>query len=300
MQMHDLNNTQLILLALLVSFVTSIATGIVTVTLLDQAPPAVTQTINRVVERTVEVVVPSKNQPPITQTIVVKEEEFITKAAEKNASNIVEIGRLKKRSRIGGIGRPPTEEYELELLGTAFALNKTFIASQYKVISDTEGLVIRTTQNHIYRAEVVLQDFTHNIMLFKVGEQIKSAEGLEVNAADAYAFAETPFAEMSRVQIGQTAIALGVGNGVVLSLGVISQVQTKGGTIAEDGTRTPKELVSIHTTIEANKRYAGGPLININGEILGINIIADSNEFVTVPIHLVKDAMVEAAQKKAE
>ena len=122
--MHNLNNTQLILLALLVSFVTSIATGIVTVTLLDQAPPAVTQTINRVVERTIEVVAPPKNPPaPLTQTVVVKEEEFITQAAEKNAPNVVEIGRLEKRSRVGGIGRPPTEEFALEFLGTAFALN---------------------------------------------------------------------------------------------------------------------------------------------------------------------------------
>ncbi len=56
--MEDLNKTQLVLLTLLVSFVTSIATGIITVSLLEEAPSNVTQTINRVVERTVEKVVP--------------------------------------------------------------------------------------------------------------------------------------------------------------------------------------------------------------------------------------------------
>ena len=90
MELEELNKTQIVLLTLLVSFVTSIATGIVTVTLLDQAPPAVTQTINRIVERTVERVVPASPSGPsvITTvketTIVVKEEDLITESIDRN------------------------------------------------------------------------------------------------------------------------------------------------------------------------------------------------------------------------
>ena len=63
MDIKDLNKFQLLLLAVLLSFVTSIATGITTVTLMQQAPPSVTTPITQVVRETVEKIVPAdKNQ----------------------------------------------------------------------------------------------------------------------------------------------------------------------------------------------------------------------------------------------
>lgn len=95
MEIEELTKSQIILLVLLVSFVTSIATGIVTVSLLAQAPPAITQTVNRVIERTVETVVPSENQTAsvITKetTVVVKEDDLITKSISDSFGKIARI-----------------------------------------------------------------------------------------------------------------------------------------------------------------------------------------------------------------
>ncbi|MEK7169964.1 MAG: hypothetical protein AAB767_01620, partial [Patescibacteria group bacterium] len=96
--MESLNKQQLILLALLVSFVTSLATGIVTVSLMDQAPPGVTQTINRVVEKTIERVVqePTKQAVAVVtkETVVVKADDAIIGAIEKNTGSIVRIKEI--------------------------------------------------------------------------------------------------------------------------------------------------------------------------------------------------------------
>mgnify|MGYP000753322008 CR=1 FL=1 len=59
MDIKDLNKSQLILLAILLSFVTSIATGITTVTLMQQAPASITIPINRVIRETVENISPA-------------------------------------------------------------------------------------------------------------------------------------------------------------------------------------------------------------------------------------------------
>ena len=67
MNIEELNKTQIILLTLLISFITSIATGIVTVSLMNQAPKVVTDTVHKVIEKTVERVVPGEQKATIIE-----------------------------------------------------------------------------------------------------------------------------------------------------------------------------------------------------------------------------------------
>ncbi len=56
MDIEELSKAQLLLLTVMVNFVVSIATGVLTVSLLDQAPIQVSQGVDRVVERTIQTI----------------------------------------------------------------------------------------------------------------------------------------------------------------------------------------------------------------------------------------------------
>src|SRR3989344_2251783 len=86
MDVKDLNKTQLILLAVLLSFVTSIATGITTVTLMQQAPASFTAPVNNVIRQTIEKIQQVEGKTTV-QTVVVKEEDLVVDAIAKNKSS---------------------------------------------------------------------------------------------------------------------------------------------------------------------------------------------------------------------
>lgn len=91
MNIEDLSKTQLLLLTILVNFVTAIATAVMTVSLLDQAPPTVTQTVNRIVERTVESAAEAPIPGIVTKetTVIVKEEDLLSAAIRADGSRRV-------------------------------------------------------------------------------------------------------------------------------------------------------------------------------------------------------------------
>ncbi|MEN9561589.1 MAG: hypothetical protein RIQ56_862 [Candidatus Parcubacteria bacterium] len=98
MDIENLNKSQIIMLTLLVSFMTSIATGIVTVSLMEQAPPTITQTVSKVIEHTVEKVVPDQAAAAavavpqtIEKTVYVKESDTTAKAVETVSPSIIRL-----------------------------------------------------------------------------------------------------------------------------------------------------------------------------------------------------------------
>ena len=285
MDLKDLNKQQLILLALLVSFITSIATGIVTVTLMDQAPPGVTQTINRVVEKTVQVVTPQgTKKETVIETVIVKEEDYIVEAAEKNSANVVRLGTVSQSDAIHFGG------FELKSTGEAVGTFKPLGGSALVISSDglavTDKEWINTDKTHAVQtssgmsAEVKVLGMGDRLALLQIATSTVPQTGTSTPALPK--FISPKLSESQGIKIGQTTVALGLGNNLSLLLGVISRIDTVDTPQGEG--KPPKSVVdAFRTTMTLPLVYSGGPLLNTRGEIVGINIIKNDGEQFTVP-----------------
>jgi len=216
MDLEKLNKTQIILLVLLVSFVTSIATGIVTVTLMDQAPPAITHTINRVVEHTVEKVVPVKTQGATTvKTVIVKEESLVADAVQKNSGNVVEI--FIHKDEVLSANKEDTEEKEL-LLGEFVALSfmvssDGMMIADSALISNKGSYAAKMSDGTLRKISLLTQDEEKGVAILAIDKDIEDATG----------FSAPPLADSDSVKLGQSVISINKKKDIVVSTGIVSR-----------------------------------------------------------------------------
>lgn len=149
MDIKDLNKSQLILLAVLLSFVTSIATGITTVTLMEQAPNSVTVPINRIVRETVEKIVPTQTPAPTNNTGSLSEDDKKLledlKAIKPLTMTLVLKGETTDKDKVLGTGLflgenkvviasliPPPSENEVYAIKSVLGEQKVIKVTQQK------------------------------------------------------------------------------------------------------------------------------------------------------------------------
>lgn len=147
MDIKDLNKSQLILLAVLLSFVTSIVTGITTVTLMQQAPASFTVPITRVVRETVEKIVPVKTADN-------------TQALSEEQKKLLEDLKAIKPLTVTLLLKGETED---KILGTGLFLgnNKVVIASIIAEPKEGEVYIVKSVLGEQKVAKVTIEkDFT--------------------------------------------------------------------------------------------------------------------------------------------
>src|SRR3989339_551791 len=159
--MEDLNKNQIILLVLLISFVTSIATGIMTTALLQEAPIEVTRNINRIVEKTIETVTTPTNittpgQKEVT-TVVVKEEDLIMSSIDKNVKSIV---RITEKDSVTGV---------VNFFGLGLVINKEgFIVADRKMMTVGNTYSVKMSDDTEFSLAPQNLDKQTNFAMFKV------------------------------------------------------------------------------------------------------------------------------------
>ncbi len=249
MNLDQLNKNQIVLLTLLISFITSIATGIVTVTLVDQAPVGVTQTINRVVEHTIERVVPTDTKPKTVPTpVIVTEENLIVKVINDGLPSVARV--------------LVTADGQTSVAGLGFVVGDNgLVATLANLVPDHNKTYSLAFDNSLtLPASVVLTEPSGTLALLKLTDDgLKRAKDSKLTLT-ALKLSSTDSA------VGQTVVSLGsiAGDSNAVSVGIISSL------IKPTGDKADTDPIILHTNA-ATTDNLGAPLMNINGEVIGVS-----------------------------
>ncbi|MGB9898244.1 S1C family serine protease, partial [Thermanaerothrix sp.] len=155
-----------------------------------------------------------------------------------------------------------TTDGEIESLGSGFVYDREgHIVTNYHVVEGASGLEVFFPSGLKVRAKVIGQDLDSDLAVIKVD-------------VPADALVPLPLGDSDQVRVGQTAIAIGNPFGLTgtMTVGIVS---AKGRTLeslrqAESGTFFSAGDV-IQTDASINPGNSGGPLLNLAGEVIGVN-----------------------------
>jgi S1-C subfamily serine protease len=256
--MEHLTKQQIVLLTLLVSFMTSIATGIVTVSLINQAPAGTTNTVERIIQDTVASALPSSNLAAVGQPGS-SSGGSLTTSIDTISKSIVKVGEYAGDTPVSGLG------VVVNARGTVMT-DKSVIAGL-----NNDGITYPNGKS--YRA-VVIQLQTNGDLVFL---------DPVVSASNATSTIFVPASIGTFPKLGEAVASLGGSNADTLGVGVVDQIITAG------ASSTP---TAISTTIDSSKVLTGSPLFDLSGAVIGIQTSSLSSKSGTefYPITPVKSA----------
>jgi len=155
--------------------------------------------------------------------------------------------------------------------GTGFIVSEDgMILTNKHVVLDTEAeYSVLTNDGKNYPAKVLARDPVQDLAVIKIDQE------KAVNSQGNFSLTKFPFVKLGdsdTLQIGQTVIAIGNALGEfrnTVSVGVVSglgrSITASGGGLSE----TIEDVIQTDAAI--NQGNSGGPLLNLRGEVIGIN-----------------------------
>lgn len=195
-------------------------------------------------------------------------------------------------------GNAETREYEVPASGSGVILAKTddelLILTNNHVVEDTEELTITFVDGESVDANLKGNDSSLDIAVIAV-----PLENIPESTLDAIEVAK--FHDEEDLKVGQGVIAIGnaLGYGQTVTVGYISAL---GREINAEGT-VYSDLIQTDAAI--NPGNSGGALINMDGEVIGINVAKLSNTQVegfgySIPIYKVMEAIENLSTAKTK
>ncbi len=166
--------------------------------------------------------------------------------------------------------------------GTGFFVSSDglIVTNKHVVNIDKADFTVLTNDGAKHPAKVLAKDPFNDLALVKI---------------EGYNFPVLPLGNSDALQIGQTVIAIGNALGEfsnTVSRGVVSGLSRS--IVAQAGTSSEKLEKLIQTDAAINPGNSGGPLLNLRGEVIGINTaIAQGAQSVgfAIPVNSIKKAI---------
>jgi Do/DeqQ family serine protease len=166
-------------------------------------------------------------------------------------------------------------------LGSGFLISRDgYIVTNDHVVRDAESIQVKLSNDKVYDAKVVGGDHKTDIAVIKI------------NAADLPA---AVLGDSDKLEVGQWAIAIGNPFGLdrTMTVGVISATGR-----SNMGIETYENFIQTDASI--NPGNSGGPLLNVYGEVIGINtaiVAAGQGIGFAIPISMAKPILAQLIQK---
>ena len=297
--MENLTRAQLILLVLLVSFITSLVTGIVTVSLVSQNPASPVQTIQRVIERSVGASTPIIENLPATQ------EELIIKLVKNVSPAAVSVVATKDIPVIEQYFINPFEgdEFFQQFLPPDFLVPQfRQKGTEKRQISAGTGFFVSGDGMLVTNKHVVEDREAEYSVIMNDGKKLSAkvlardpVQDIAILKVEGEKFTFVPLGNSDKLEVGQTVVAIGNALGEfqnTVSVGVISGLRR---TIVAGGSASGPETLQqvIQTDAAINPGNSGGPLLDLSGRAIGINTAmarGAENVGFALPINVVRKA----------
>jgi serine protease Do len=205
--------------------------------------------------------------------------DFMNGLAERLKPALVQV-RVRRTVEAQSDSSEPGTPEERRTSGSGFLIREDgYLVTNAHVVSDAEQIQVKLADGRRFAGRLIGQDDRVDLALVKI-----EATGLPVAA----------LGDSNRLRVGEFVLALGHPFGLeqTVSFGIVSR---KG---------APLQVAApgfdfIQTDAAVNPGNSGGPLVNMAGEVVGINSMAARNGTIgfAIPVNLVKSLLPQLAEK---
>lgn len=200
-----------------------------------------------------------------SSTVVTSDVSSTVESVMPSVVSITNLSIQEVQSFFGG-----RYQQEMKSAGTGIIISQTddelLIVTNYHVIQGSETLTVTFNDESSVEAGVKGSDASHDVAVIAVQKNQISDDTMK-------AISVATLGDSTQLKVGEPAIAIGnaLGYGQSVTVGVISAVDREISSRDETTGQIGSAVKMIQTDAAINEGNSGGALLNVSGEVIGIN-----------------------------